>query len=520
MKGANWLLASLVGLGLLASQEAAPAVTQPIVQTRDGALAGLVVDGVDLFRGIPFAQPPVGDLRWRPPQPVMAWSGVRDATQWGHICMQPPPQDPRAVGATTPNEDCLTLNVWAPEGARSQRLPVMVWIHGGGFVLGSGIGAQSDGSALARQGVIVVSLNYRLGKLGFFAHPALTAESHGGDLANYGLMDQIAALKWVRDNIAAFGGDPQNVTIFGGSAGGESVLALMTSPAAHGLFQKAICQSGPARDRAQTLTEAEAAGVSLAARWGVKDASVQALRAVPAERILADSADANVATMSGEMPLIDGRILPSQIVRTFEAGGEAPVPLVIGTTDYELPPQVVPPQLQARVRPYAVAGPVLNRLYPSEAAYAHYLSDAIFAEPARYLASLHARHAPTFRYRFSAFPDALRALGFTGAVHSTEGGYVFKTFSASAWPMTDADQALAEQVSAYWVAFAKTGDPNHAGLPTWPRAGGAEILNFTHQGPAPMHDDREALLVGLSEAYAHGDLPLVMGVDAKAATAR
>lgn len=482
----------------------------PQVMTRNGALEGLIVDDIAVFRGVPFAQPPVGDLRWRPPQPFPAWSGVRDATQWGHIAMQPQPQpkDVSAVGETPPSEDCLTLNVWTPVPGSSQRLPVMVWIHGGGFTIGSGISAQSDGGRLARQGVVVVSINYRLGRFGFFAHPALTAEARGGEVANYGLMDQIAALKWVRENIAAFGGDPDQMTIFGSSAGGHSVLALMASPKARNLFQAAIAQSPPARSPSQTLTEAEAVGVRLASAWNAADGSAQALRAVPADRIL--DADTTSPLLSGEMPITDGSILTAPILSTFEAGEEAPVPLIIGATDYELPPLIVPPELRSRVAPYDAAEPGLRSLYPSADAYDHYLSDAIFAEPAARIAALHQARQPTFRYRFSALPESLRAQSFTGAFHSMEGSYVFGTLDVMPWPVSARDHELAEAVGAYWVAFAKTGTPAASAMTAWPGAAEGWIMDFTHDGPAAAVDDRLGLYDALASGYAAGRLRLLL----------
>jgi para-nitrobenzyl esterase len=487
-------------------------MTSPHVVTRSGAVAGLYVDDIAVFRGIPFAEPPVGRLRWRPPQPVPAWTGVRDATAWGHICMQQEPKDVKAVGATTPSEDCLTLNVWTPAPQAGGRLPVMVWIHGGGFMLGSGIGAQSDGGYLAKQGVVVVSINYRLGRFGFFAHPALAAESRGGEVANYGLMDQIAALRWVRDNIASFGGDPHDVTIFGGSAGGYSVLALMASPKARGLFRKAIAQSPPVRDQSETLTEAEAHGVQLAKQWGAAGDTVEALRAVPADRVAA--ADPSSPGLSGEMPIIDGQVLKAQVMATFEAGEEAPVPLVIGATDYELPPLIVPPVLHARLARYEAAAPLLRNIYKTADAYDHYLSDAIFAEPVAHVARLHGGRAPTYRYRFSAFPISLTASGFTAAFHSMEGGYVFNTLAAMPWPVSEQDLELAKTVSAYWVAFAKSGSPNHAGATSWPGASDGSILNFTREGPVATADDRQGITDALTGAYAHGDLPLILGTQA------
>ena len=234
-------------LAAVAAAQPASAAPRTEVRTTSGVVAGAVANGVVSWKGIPYAAPPVGDLRWRAPQPVAPWTGVRAATEYAHDCMQLPfPSDAAPLG-TPPAEDCLYVNVWAPEKPASAKLPVMFWIHGGGFVNGGSSPSVYDGSAFARRGVVFVSLNHRLGRFGFFAHPALTKESPNDPLGNYGYLDQIAALRWVRDNIAAFGGDPGNVTIFGESAGGGSVNTLLVSPLARGLFHKAIVQSGGGR---------------------------------------------------------------------------------------------------------------------------------------------------------------------------------------------------------------------------------------------------------------------------------
>jgi para-nitrobenzyl esterase len=488
-------------------------MASPVVQTRNGAVRGLMADEVAVFRGVPFALPPIGPLRWRPPQPVPAWTGVREANDWGHVAMQA--IKPSVAGLPAPSEDCLTLNVFAPAEPPREPLPVMVWIHGGGFTEGASSDPGADGSFLVRQGVVLVSINYRLGRFGFFAHPALTWEAQGEPLANYGLMDQMAALRWVRDNIAAFGGERDNITVFGGSAGATSVLALMVSPAARGLFDKAISQSAVARDRSRTLAEAEAAGAVLAAKWGVREATTEALRAVPADTILAAEADdPNIVAVSGQAPIIDGTLLREQIDVAFAAGRQSPAPLLIGTTDFELPTQVVPPYLAARARPYADAGAVLRRIYPDEASYRRYLSDALFGEPAAHIAALHARRHPTWLYRFSILTPSLQQMGFTGALHSAESPYVFGNLAASAWPMTARDHDLADEVRAYWTAFASTGRPEPAGAPPWPDVTSGELMEFTNEGPVAVTDDRQAVLHALTAAYAAGELQLAVGADA------
>ncbi|RYG85444.1 carboxylesterase family protein, partial [bacterium] len=268
------------------------AESAPRASTATGEVVGVRAAGVEAFKGLPFAAPPVGDLRWRPPQPAARWSGIRDASRYGADCMQEPfPGDAAPLGET-PAEDCLYLNVWRPAGARAgAKLPVMVWIYGGGFVNGGASPAVYDGSAFARQGVILASFNYRLAHFGFFAHPALSAEQKGGLLANYGLMDQLAAMTWVRDNIARFGGDPANVTVFGESAGGMSVHTLLTTPLAKGLFQRAIVESGAGRGglRDRPLTggdeSAEGRGLAFGRKYGIEGddaAALAKLRAVPA----------------------------------------------------------------------------------------------------------------------------------------------------------------------------------------------------------------------------------------------
>src|SRR5437868_7459236 len=334
-------------LGLVATGHCADTQTQ--VRVEAGLVEGAVNDGVLSFKGIPFAAPPVGALRWQPPKPVAAWTGIRKTVDYGPDCMQDPfPGDAAPLGVT-PAEDCLYVNVWRPQHAASKKLPVMFWIYGGGFVNGGSSPAVYDGSEFAKSGVMLVSFNYRLGRFGTFAHPALSAEQPTGPQVNYGLMDQIAALNWVRKNIAAFGGDPSNVTIFGESAGGMSVFTLMTTPLAKGLFHKAIVQSGGGRapvlrPRAirGTPDSAEAVGVAFAKKFGIEGEGADALaklRALPAADL---AKNLNLTfMMRGEPtyiggPVQDGEIIVGSASELFAAGKGARVPLMIGATSMDI----------------------------------------------------------------------------------------------------------------------------------------------------------------------------------------
>lgn len=455
----------------------AQTLSAPIIRVDGGALRGVSADGVTSFKGVPFAQPPVGPMRWRPPAPAAAWSGVRDASHVGAICMQRYNKSDNGVGPPPASEDCLTLNVFAPPRAR--RLPVMVWIHGGGLVNGSGTAALYDGSALARQGVVVVSINYRLGRFGFFAHPALTAE--GGLTANYGLMDQIAALQWVKRNIKAFGGDASNVTIFGESAGGVSVNRLMMAPQAKGLFAKAISQSGAGGERSQSLAQAEVAGAAFATTLGVTDRSAAGLRALSADAIVA-AGDMNM--IKGEAPILDGVLLKEDALEAFRAGREARTPYLVGSNSLEIP-KAFGNVFNAASQVGEGEAASLRAAYGSQPVYEERLAtDVVFGAPARALAKAHAATgAPTWLYRFSVL-SAQAPKAFTGAIHASDRQYVFDTLGASPWPTDARDEAQAKTISAYWVAFAKTGDPNGGGRPAWPRYDASDrLIDLTNDGP-------------------------------------
>jgi para-nitrobenzyl esterase len=422
---------------------AAPAMAAaPVVATDSGRVAGAVEDGVASWKGIPYAAPPTGPLRWRAPQPPAAWRGVRQATAYGHDCMQLPfPSDAAPLG-TAPSEDCLYANVWRPSarsGANAAgKLPVIVWIYGGGFVNGGSSPPTYAGARLAKQGVVVVSFNYRLGRFGFFGHPALTRESAAGVLGNYGFMDQLAALAWVRRNAAAFGGDAANVTVIGESAGGMSVNTLLTSPMAQGLFAKAVVLSGgDGGTPAPGIAAVEQAGVNFAANKGIAADDPQALdklRALPADAVVDGMNLANRPagdpTYIG--PFADGR-LALDSARAFGEGRFAKVPVMIGATSADIGGRTG----------FMVAG-------------------------ARSLAAtLAGQGVPVYAYRFSYVAESVDE---PGAQHATDIPFFFDTAAIKYGDKaTLRDAAMGRAMSAYLVNFAKRGDPNGAGLPAWPR---------------------------------------------------
>ncbi|WP_339915093.1 carboxylesterase family protein [uncultured Brevundimonas sp.] len=481
-----------------------PADTQstemrPRVRIGQGELTGQVEAGGLAFKGIPYAAPPVGLLRWKAPQPPVNWSGIRDASVVGPICIQPPSGGDPGVGPLPMSEDCLTLNVWAPE-EREGPLPVMVWVHGGGLNNGSGTAALYDGAALARRGVVVVTINYRLGRLGFFAHPALSAEAGSeGLVGNYGLADIIASLEWVRDNIATFGGDPGKVTIFGESAGGAAVLRLMIAEPARGLFHRAVVQSGLGREQGTPVftgqagrPSLEARGAAFAASLGLADATVDQLRAVPAEAFLTPAP----SFYGGDLLIIDGSdgggLIDEDVEPAFAAGLQAPVPLIIGTNSAEfwwMKPSELSPYGEIDDALTSEERAAFLTAYGGEDGYnAHVVSDLAFNEPARQLARLHARAGnPTFLYRFDVVSAAMPE-PHAGATHASERPYVFDNLSASSWAVEERDQRAATVMADYWTGFATTGDPNGGGRPVWPeyRATRGRLLMFSNDGPVAM----------------------------------
>lgn len=465
-------------LGLLVAPAALAEISDPI-SVEQGKLSGTAGKnlGVRVYRGIPFAAPPVGDLRWKPPQPPAAWQGVREAKEFSNACWQTPYPAGSIYQSKLPplSEDCLYLNIWTPAKSAKDRLPVMVWIHGGGFTRGSGTGATYDGENLAHKGVVLVTINYRLGMLGFFAHPALTAESPQHSSGNYALLDQVAALKWVRKNIAAFGGNPDHVTIFGESAGSWAVNALMASPLAKGLFHSAIGESGGVFAPMKSLADAEKAGEQLASALNAAQDTLKTLRSKPAEELLKAS---NTPTTSA---IVDGWVLPQDVQTIFSQGKQNDVPLLVGNNADEgttLAPQgatltsaVFTSGTQQR---YGSQAEQFLKIYPaasdSEAVTSFYSAyrDQVFGWEMRTWARMAARtgHHRVYEYYFSHRPPGPQSARLR-AFHGCELPYVFGNFI---WPFPwdDADHKLSETVSTYWTNFAKTGDPNGAGLVKWP----------------------------------------------------
>ena len=454
-----------------------------VVQTDAGAVIGQEAVGVRDWLGIPYAAPPVGDLRWRAPEPPADWTGTLRAQESGPPCLQ--------AGQQTLNpdsmEDCLYLNVHRPADARGD-LPVMVWIHGGGLKTGTSTLPPEMAKGLVDQGVVLVSLSYRLGRLGYFAHPALEAEAEerGEDpVANFGLLDQIAALKWVQENIEGFGGDPDQVTVFGISAGGASVNYLMSSPMADGLFDRAVSQSGLGRERPMQWDDAVALGDSLAASLGAPDADADQLRALDANAV----ARLPALLLRNEIPVID-RVLPKSVADTFAAGEEADVPYIVGATDLEMIPEFfVPLGIDADLLSQEL---VKGRQSEAMTAYGsvknfrrHFPNDVIFGEPARNLALQHGDDAPTYLYRFSIVGPQTRE-EYGGALHGADYPFVFG-FGASAPGVANADE-LAAGISQCWADFAKGERPDCGGA-EWPEVADGELMDFTNDGPKVVTED-------------------------------
>jgi para-nitrobenzyl esterase len=431
------------------------------VRVEQGLVSGARSDRIVVYKGMPYAAPPVGGLRWRPPQPGAHWSGIRPATAFGAACLQPTGAANIAGDPGPVSEDCLTLNIWTPRQAR--RAPIMVWIHGGGHRFGSSSQPYYDGATFARDGVVFISLNYRLAGLGFFAHPALTKEAGPkAPLGNYGLMDQIAALQWVRANAAAFGGDPGNVTIMGESSSALDVQALMAIPAAEVLFRKAIVESSCDWDGPVTLAQREADGVKLAAEAGAPGAAVDpsALRAMPGTAFLDPGFNVEFA------PFPDGRLLKQSVAEAFAEGRTPRIAMILGSNSDE---GAIAQNLEA-LKPLAHD---LAALYPhqgqSEAALRQLDTDRFFGAACRWIAGQNAQRAPTFLYRFSYLPKALKSV-LPGAPHGSELPYVFDSLASfpSASPPAADDQVVADRLHSCWVSFAKTGQPSCAGAPVWP----------------------------------------------------
>lgn len=487
------------------------AMAQPVVQVAEGRLAGHEADGVSAFLGVPFAAPPVGANRWRAPAPAADWQGVRSAAQFAPSCSQGVapggfgPWTAEYVAQDPVAEDCLYLNVWAP-AKRAGKRPVMVWIHGGAFMAGSGSVPIYEGAGLAAKDVVVVTVNYRLGALGFLAHPELTGEA--GASGNYGLMDQVAALRWIKRNIAAFGGDPDQVTIAGQSAGALSVLALMEAPGARGLFSRAIAQSGAGLSMpTPPLAAVEPQGQAFATAAGAR--TLAELRALPVEKLLAASGPA-----PRFFPIRDGAVLPAK------PGALADVPLITGLTADEgsaFNPrygQATSAAFQAQARTqFGPAAERLLALYPTA-------TDAQAGKAALTLARdkgvaatllwLEARaagsRAPAYAYIYD-HPEPGPGADRFGAFHSSEIPYVFRTLDKAARPFVEQDRALAELMSTYWLNFVRHGDPNGAGVPTWAPyvAGGSDVMRL---GERPGVQGLGSEKLKLFRVYSRGGGPL------------
>lgn len=482
-----------------------------VVHAPRGALRGQAQEDVRVFRGVPYALPPLGDRRWRPPEPMPRWDGVREATEFGPTCIQPGyrPGSIYANDLGAMSEDCLTLNIWTP--ANAQNAPVFVWIHGGALTTGSSSEAMYDGAHLAERGLVVVSINYRLGILGYLAHPELSAESEHGVSGNYGLLDQIEALRWIQRNIAAFGGDASNVTIAGESAGALSVMYLMASPPARGLFHKAVAQSAymittpELRQRRFGQPSAEEAGVQVAA--ALHAPNIAALRAMEPRALF----DAAVAVGYGPWGTVDGRILPRQLVDVFDRGEQAPVPILAGFNSGEIRSLtfLMPPapasasdyELAIRERYHDLADEFL-RLYPSDNIGESMLAitrDALYGWTAERLTARQTeRGAPAYLYLFDHGYPAADQVGLH-AFHAAEIPYVFGTADRTPqfWPRvpeTPAEAALSDAMMDYWSSFARIGRPGAARGPDWPAYGAnRSYMAFADEGPIPS----EALMPGM-----------------------
>jgi para-nitrobenzyl esterase len=484
VRTASFCIAAVLTLaGWLASS----AATEETVHLDSGVVAGATEgsSAVRVFRGIPYAAPPVGNLRWQPPQPVAHWDGTRIANEFGAMCMQPAfrggaapaPGAAPLANSLKMTEDCLFLNVWTAAASKNEHRPVMVWIHPGGYSTGSGSAPGYNGEALARKGVVLVTINYRLGIFGFFSHPELTKESENHASGNYGFMDQIAALQWVQKNIAAFGGDPKRVTVFGDSAGSASISNLMASPLAKGLFQRASGESGAwmgiSLQPMRTLPEAEQSGMKLAEEMHA--GSLAELRAKPADELLKGG--------RGGGPVIDGWILPEDPARIFAEGKQNDVPLIVGSNKDEgtffLQPTTAEKFIESSRKKFGDQADAFLKLYPAESdEQANASQLAAFRDELAFVMRVWARaqtktgRSKAYLYYFTHEPPApaastTRGASGAGATHGAEAQFIFQnSLPPRAW--TDLDHQVSETMSTYWVNFATSGDPNGKGLSKWP----------------------------------------------------
>jgi para-nitrobenzyl esterase len=466
------------------------------VEVEGGLVRGTVEDGLTIYRGIPYAAPPMGDLRWKPPQPVQKWEGVKEATEFGCPCMQ---TNEAIAGLAPPSENCLFVNVWTPATNAADRLPVMVWIHGGGFMAGSPGEQIYHGEWPAKKGVVIVSVAYRLGVFGFLAHPGLSAESPRHVSGNYGLLDMIAGLRWVQKNISAFGGDPGRVTIFGESAGGIAVSQLCASPQAKGLFQGAISESGGSfgpvspdggapGENMKPLDSAEQAGIAWVRSVGAT--SLAELRKMPAEKLQA----AAQGQFGVSWPVTDGWVIPDDQYKLYAAGKYTDVPVLIGYNSDEGVTFGAPSSQEAHMQSvHQRYGPFADKLlavYPGgttpvqKKTARDLIRDTAFGWGTWAWARLQTETGTSkvFLYYFDVHPDypAGSPQAGYGTPHSEELPYVFHQLREhNRPPATPEDEAVSDLMRSYWTNFAKTGDPNGPGLPSWPV--------FTNAGPGLMH---------------------------------
>lgn len=507
---------------------------EPVIQTASGMVRGVREGDVDVFKGIPFAAPPVGDFRWRPPQPVTPWEGVRDSKEFGPTCAQGGRGTAPGTISEGSSEDCLYLNVWTPATAKQgAKLPVMVWIHGGAFVGGSG---NTSGFGFASKGVILVSINYRLGRLGHFAFPALSAEHPEEPKGSYAFMDQIAALKWVQQNITAFGGDPKNVTIFGFSAGGVSIHSLMTIPSARGLFQKAIGHSSGGRDGVLTgrpiskenasqyyPVSAETIGINFARKHGIEGtdaAALAKLRAMKVEEIV-DGGQENDGQGGPRIysgPILDGKLVVENSTAAYNAGRHARVPLMIGNNSAEIGGAFVNAS-STKEELFSLFGEIKEE---ARAAYdpdgtkdfaevqTRFNTDKVWGEPARFAAqSVAAKGDPAYIFLFSYVPAGMQQRMRFGPGHGTDISFVFDNLRVPEGGTADpSDKEVARIMNGYWVNFAKTGNPNGEGLPQWPLFNPKtnQILDVQPDGkPVAKPDPRKTRLDVIEKAVNAGD---------------
>ena len=487
------------------------------VKTETGIVEGKTEGSARAFLGIPYAAPPVGELRWKAPAPAVAWTGVRKATEFGARCMQGNVYGDMVFRDAGPSEDCLMLNVWTPAKDAKAKLPVMVWIYGGGFAAGGTSEPRQDGATLTREGVAVVSMNYRLGIFGFFALPELIAESGKNSAGNYGLLDQLAALQWVKRNIAAFGGDPGNVTIFGESAGSFSVSQLMASPLAKGFFHKAIGESGAnfSNKSVAFVTLADSARENAEyAKKNLGTDSLKELRAIPADKLLAEVSKPE-ARRQGLGVNVDGYFLPKPVPEIFAAGQQNDVPLLAGWNHDEGSFSIVfakPPVTAATVKEsvekeFGAKSTEFFKLYPADnettavRSWEDFMSDRFISFGTWKWLEAQATKSkqPVYRYRFDLAPprDPKGPEGM-GAYHSAEIEYVFGTLE---WRIPllwrSEDRALSELMRKYWSNFARSGDPNGPGLPNWPKykpQADAQVMYLNTQSKAEKDAQRERYL--------------------------